>query len=140
LATFSLSPGAYAKVSNKLQVSGSTINNFNSPVTYTVYSENRDILKEWTVYVHNAKNGESSAPDLLIYPNPSEGIVHLQFGDIQISPARIDIYNTLGEKVYTELISKAGNNTVEVDLTALPAGFYILKYSNSNKPVMIIIQ
>jgi hypothetical protein len=140
LATFSLSPGAYAKVSNKLQVSGSTINNFNSPVTYTVYSENRDILKEWTVYVHNAKNGESSPPDLLVYPNPSDGIVHLQFGDIQISPARIDIYNTLGEKVYTELISKAGNNTVEVDLTALPAGFYILKYSNSNKPVMIIIQ
>jgi hypothetical protein len=27
-------------------------------LTYTVYAENRDIQKEWTIYVQNAKNSE----------------------------------------------------------------------------------
>jgi hypothetical protein len=58
LAGYTLSPGAYAKVSGKLQVSKVTKNNFNNPLTYTVYAENRDIQKEWTIYVQNAKNSE----------------------------------------------------------------------------------
>ena len=55
IATFSLSPGAYAKVSGKLQVSGSTRNNFSNSLTYTVFAENHDIHKEWKIYVHVAK-------------------------------------------------------------------------------------
>ncbi len=137
LTVFSLSPGAYAKVSNKLQVSGSTLNNFNSPLIYTVYAENRDIRKEWTINVLNAK---STHADFSIYPNPSDGIIHLQFLDIQNYPTRIDIYNSLGEKVYTELINKTGSFTVEANLTKLPAGVYFVKYSNSEKTVTIVIQ
>ncbi len=52
-AVFSLSPGAYAKQSGKLQVSKSTLNDFNNPLVYTVYAENRDIKRKWTVEVHN---------------------------------------------------------------------------------------
>ena len=54
-AGFSLSPGAHAKVSNELQVSGITINNFTEPVIYTVYAENSDIHREWRIYIINAK-------------------------------------------------------------------------------------
>jgi hypothetical protein len=50
-AEFLLSPGAYAKVSNSLQVSGRTINNFVEPVVYTVYAENRSIRKEWKIKI-----------------------------------------------------------------------------------------
>ncbi|TAL60418.1 MAG: hypothetical protein EPN88_15995 [Bacteroidetes bacterium] len=55
LAVFSLSPGACTKVSGKLQVSGSTINNFSNPLIYTVYAENREIHKKWTINVSVAK-------------------------------------------------------------------------------------
>jgi hypothetical protein len=55
IATFFLSPGAYAKVSGKLQVNGSTRNNFSNSLTYTVYAENRDIHKEWKINLHTAK-------------------------------------------------------------------------------------
>jgi hypothetical protein len=51
IAEFSLSPGAYAKVSNKLQTEGISTNNFSDQVTYTVFSENRNIRKEWKVIV-----------------------------------------------------------------------------------------
>ncbi len=55
-AVFALSPGAYAKVAGKMQVSKSTLNNFNNPLIYKIYAENRIIQKEWTINVHNAKN------------------------------------------------------------------------------------
>jgi hypothetical protein len=59
VANFSLSPGAYSKVSGRQQVNGSTRNNFTNPVIYEVFAENRDIHKYWTVNVHWTKNAES---------------------------------------------------------------------------------
>ncbi len=56
LASYTLSPGAYAKVEGKMQASNGTINDFNNPLIYTVYAENRAVQKEWTINVHNAKN------------------------------------------------------------------------------------
>ena len=56
LAAFTLSPGAYAKVAGNLQVSKNTLNNFNNPLVYRIYAENRAIQKEWTINVRNAKN------------------------------------------------------------------------------------
>lgn len=55
-SSFTLSPGAYAKVLGTQQTSGTSVNNFTSPVVYTVYAENRDITQKWTVKVENAKN------------------------------------------------------------------------------------
>ena len=60
IAGFILSPGAYVKVSNKLQVNGLTANNFSNPLIYTVYAENRDVHKEWIVHVKNSKNSACS--------------------------------------------------------------------------------
>lgn len=238
LSGFSLSPGACAKVSGQLQLSGKTINNFNNPLTFTVYAENRDVKKDWiitagyvkstecdfksfiipditkTVTVNNerktvfvkvnegvdltnlsvhfelspgagawinnieqfsdvgltdfskpvqykviAEDGFSSciwtvavqkkhsveltepAPEnLLIYPNPSKGNIHLQFRDINVYPLKMDIYNIYGVKVYSEVINNGGNYTIEADLTTLPAGIYFVKYSDSKKPGVIIIQ
>jgi hypothetical protein len=49
---FTLSPGANAKVAGKIQVSEVTRNNFNNPVVYKVYAENRSVQNDWTVIVH----------------------------------------------------------------------------------------
>ncbi len=239
IATYSLSPGAYAKVAGKLQVSKSTINNFNYPLTYTVYAENRDIIREWTINVLNAKNSDCNflsfsipgltksvlidtinhtvkseinegvlkdslrpsfsisensfaligkqkqiseinfvdfsvpvvydiisndslikkkwrvtilqtshtskgekptQPGLLIYPNPSAGIICLQFIDIQSSPTTINIYDTRGEKVFTETVKKTGNFKLEADLKKLSGGVYIVRYSEVEKPEIVVIE
>lgn len=52
IASFSVSPGAYAKVDGKLQENRRTPNSFIKPLIYRVYAENRDVQREWTVYVH----------------------------------------------------------------------------------------
>jgi hypothetical protein len=67
VAVYTLSPGAYAKIDGKLQVSKSTVNNFNGQMIYRVYAENRDIQKEWTINVTNLKN---SACDFLAFSIP----------------------------------------------------------------------
>jgi hypothetical protein len=54
-AVYSLSPGAYVKVGGKLQVNKISLNNFNNPLIYKVYAENRDIQKNWTIYVTNLR-------------------------------------------------------------------------------------
>jgi hypothetical protein len=103
LAAFTLSPGAYAKVEGKLQVSRNTLNNFNSPLIYKIYAENRTIQKEWTINVRNAKNTacdvlsfavkgltksvniNTSAKSILIHVDESADLKHLPV-QFEISP------------------------------------------------------
>lgn len=59
ISTFSLTPGAFTKCSGLAQVSGLTVNNFEKPLVYKVFSENRNDTKSWTVIVENAKPDES---------------------------------------------------------------------------------
>jgi hypothetical protein len=237
LAEFTISPGAYAKIASQIQESGVTYNNFLTPLTYTIYAENRAITKIWTIRVYTPQSSEcefksfeisgltkavninsilktirvelidgslltqlpvkfelspgasawinnveqfsnagyiditkpiqykiiaedglststwtvtvvhaltpveeieSPQKSITVYPNPTSGIIFMQFLNSEITPLRINIYNTLGEMVFTNLISKTGNFTVEANLTKLPAGIYIIKYSGSEKPVIII--
>ena len=76
--SFQLSPGAYAKVSGKTQTSNKTSNNFNNPLIYTVFAENRDIKKEWTVEVFNGEPYQSiissGLPSLVERPKPPDKI------------------------------------------------------------------
>jgi hypothetical protein len=53
---FTLSPEAYAKINGRMQVSDVTTNNFNTPVIYKVFAENRAVQTDWTVNVRYTKN------------------------------------------------------------------------------------
>ena len=55
VASYTLSPGAYAKVSGRMQFSRISINDFNNPVIYRIFAENRDVQKVLTIVVYNAK-------------------------------------------------------------------------------------
>jgi hypothetical protein len=235
---FTLSPGAYSKISGKLQISGKSSNNFFNRVICSVYAENRDIRKEWTIDIHNEKNsacnfeyffipGVTKTVDIntvqktimvivdegtdlgnlpvhfvispgasawientqqfsnvgavnfsksvqytlmaedgiasskwnvtvvrdkdsenkeipktvfSVYPNPSDGKIHMKFSDIRTSPTRIDIFDASGKKVYTNSIYKTGNFTFDADISGCPSGVYIVKHSQSQKSVLVVIQ
>jgi hypothetical protein len=236
-AVYQLSAGAYAKIDGKMQISSKTLNNFNKPITYTVFAENREIKKQWTVEVHTEKNlanfisfsipgmqGQSKIdtinntistevyttpkdsvrpsfvlsrdshawigkqeqisdinyrnfshpvtydivskdsqiikkwkvnvlynknktaieaseqPDLMIYPNPSVGNVALHFTGIRVSPLIVDIFNSIGKKVFSEIIKKTGDFTSEINLKTLSDGVYIIKYTGGANPEKIVIK
>ncbi len=238
-AAFTLSPGAYSKVSGKMQVSATSVNDYSNQVIFTVYAENRDVRKDWIIDVHYAKNSvcsfesfiipgltkyvninsaqktilieinegtnllnlpvqfevspgarvfigseeqfsnvgsinfsgtvkylikaedgissslwtvtivqattgtensESSQTGLSVYPNPSDGLISMKFMNIQTSPTKIDIFNALGETVYSNSINKTGSFIVKADLSRQPQGVFYIKYLNSEKPFKVVIQ
>jgi hypothetical protein len=237
IASFTLSPGAYAKVSRKLQFPRNTLNNFNRPVVYRVYAENRSVQKEWTVRVVNRKNradfvsfsvpgmrGQASIDTasnsinaeiykgisrdslkpsftisdnarafidrkeqvsdsafinfrtpvvykiisgdsqvvkkwkvtlistlseetdrqvrtgLMISPNPSAGKAQIHFTGVKTSPSSIEIFDTMGNRVFTRQITKTGEFTVVEDLKKLEGGVYTVKYSELDEPQLLVIK
>lgn len=152
-AQFQLSAGAYAKVAGMTQMSTVSINNFTNPLSYIVYAENSSIKSEWIVEVVAAKNRADSLraktvlngsdtvenPGLSIYPNPSSGNISMHFVRVGKPPTTIDIYNSKGEKVYSEVTEKTGEFTVQKDLL-LRGGIYFVRYTGGKSPEKFLIK
>lgn len=238
LPIFRLSPGAYAKVSGKMQESGITANDFTNPLIYSVYAENRDVRRDWIIKTVSPKSSDcdflsfeipgltrsvvidsltktiildlkdgamlshlpvqfklsegahawigsvaqfsnigfvdftknikyeviahdgvttstwtitimnrllpveefaSEKKPFVVYPNPSDGIIKIQFSEAVLPQGRIDIFDTKGAKVLSENINQTGSGTITIDLTRFASGVYFVKYSESEKPEIIII-
>lgn len=144
---FRLSPGAYARVNGSRQLSGVSRNDFGSPLTYTIFAENRNISKEWKVRVAfevgsvptDAEQVMASEEMFFLYPNPSDGILHLRFTDVERN-ARIQIFNFSGEKIFDKTLNRNGSFTEDVDLTNEPPGVYVVRNLNTNQRILVVIQ
>ena len=67
----------------------------------------------------------SSAQNLFtVYPNPASHELNIRFSKAVLENTEIAIYNTIGEKVISQLIS---NSHSKINIKQLPAGVYILK-------------
>lgn len=64
-----------------------------------------------------------------LYPNPSSGIINLRFKETLSERTNVEIYNALGQKVWTTTIN--GNNEFILDLPNAASGVYMVKISNS---------
>lgn len=69
-------------------------------------------------------------------PNPFDAFSSIEFECGLASQVRFDVFNLLGQPVYSKSISAAkGKNTLQFDGTALPAGTYLYKLSDGNKTI-----
>ena len=142
--TFVLSENSHAWIGNEEQISGLNYRDFSNPVLYDIISSDSLIIKKWRVSVLDEKssviNDKPAQAGLLIYPNPTEGKIHLHFVDVKTSPTTIDIYNSMGEKVFTEKIKKTGEFIADEDLKKLRNGVYFVKYSEVEKTEIIVLK
>ena len=73
---------------------------------------------------------QSEKANFTIYPNPNNGQFTLQFSDA--SPAqlnsKIEIYNTLGQKMYSTTIKNQIPSTI--DISNLLKGIYFVRYAD----------
>jgi hypothetical protein len=141
---FVLSADSHAWIGKLEQFSDENFRDFSNPVVYDIVSKDSQTIKKWKVTLFDgllsSKNEKYEQTDLKIYPNPSEGNVHLHFVGVKTSPTALEIYNTMGEKVFTETIKKTGDFTCETDLKKLHGGVYIVRYSEAEKPEIIVIK
>ncbi|HXU28298.1 MAG TPA: T9SS type A sorting domain-containing protein, partial [Bacteroidia bacterium] len=67
---------------------------------------------------------------VLVYPNPSNGIVNLQMNDYE--NARVEVYSLIGQKVYVQQMQ---NNLQQLNLAALTNGVYQITVLKNNTAV-----
>lgn len=61
-----------------------------------------------------------------IYPNPMKDFLHLQFWNLQTS-ALINIFNINGQRVFSRQFNRISNGELQLDVSNLPAGLYIMQ-------------
>ncbi|MFM9056314.1 MAG: T9SS type A sorting domain-containing protein, partial [Bacteroidota bacterium] len=71
------------------------------------------------IQVSTCSRSSETKPDVSVYPNPTNGLLYLQAGEIQ--PTGIALINALGQCVLSSSWKK------ELDLSALPNGLYVLQ-------------
>jgi hypothetical protein len=74
-----------------------------------------------------------------IYPNPTCGIVNLQFTVYSLQSVVVKIYNTDCREVATVLEKQlpAGQHTVQFDVSGLPSGIYFLKSTVDSRQLAV---
>ncbi|HTA26320.1 MAG TPA: T9SS type A sorting domain-containing protein [Bacteroidia bacterium] len=71
-----------------------------------------------------------------LYPNPNSGIFTISFvGAQNLVPANIEIYNMLGEKLYTETLRSAQGGKL-INLSGQPSGVYFYRVINENSDLI----
>jgi len=96
-------------------------------VEYTLIIKNCN--KDTTAGISQITNTKGN---FTVYPNPNKGVFTLQ-SSVLSGQWSVDIYNMLGEKVYSNhQITKSSN--YQIDLSSQPSGmyFYLIKDTNGN--------
>jgi len=123
VATFTLSEMATAFIGTTEQTSGTTENDFTSPVTYTIEAENGE-TQDWTITVTEATVGINTIfeNEFSIYPNPTNGKINIETNK-QIE--KITILDITG-KMIIETVNP------EIDLSKQQKGTYFMKIETVN--------
>ncbi len=78
-------------------------------------------------------NIASDAGGVIIYPNPNNGTFTIE-SPLASGQLSVDIYNVLGEKIYSSLDNS--NQTFKVDLSSQPSGIYFYRVVKLNGSVL----
>jgi hypothetical protein len=136
VATFTNSPLSSVKVGTTAQVSGTTANNFTSPVTYTVMAED-STTKDYTVTVSIATAIDPSLNTLQasIYPNPASNVVNFDLFLPSAGETTIELMDVNGRNVATLSSDKlvSGMNTVEMNVSNVSNGIYVARITSAGK-------
>lgn len=80
-------------------------------------------LKEWSDFCASVKVG----------PNPVQQALTLHFEDFPGSVLMVDLYNEAAQQVYGKSLDAGMEKNLEIDLSALPKGMYLLRLSVEDK-------
>ncbi len=71
--------------------------------------------------------------DLYVFPNPNKGSFNVSFDGVLSDDVTIEIINTLGQVIYTEVVYKnAGLLNKELDIRSAATGVYFVKVQSAN--------
>jgi PKD repeat protein len=111
----------------------SAVPNFSCTPTRAAINTTHSNIKRTALLLTGVEN-DLLAEEFNMFPNPTNGILNLSFPASQ-NGYHLNIYDELGQVVYTRAISKEestlNTNSKTVDLTGYPAGMYIVTLDNA---------
>lgn len=82
-----------------------------------------------------AKPGDDKT--LLVYPNPSTGIVHLTINNLQGKKVELSVLNVIGSVMYRETLTELNDRyTKMLDLSKFANGLYYVRLEADNTSQM----
>lgn len=86
----------------------------------------------------NIKDIQEQVGDLLIYPNPSEGLINVSFNNHGTKNLNISLVNVLGETVLDKgfVNYPFGENKIQLNAEDISTGVYLLKISDGGRPLV----
>jgi hypothetical protein len=82
------------------------------------------------VGIHEISSSEVKE-NIQVFPNPGKGIFNLKCNTQNLKLCTVDVYNMLGEKVYSNQLSTF-NSQFSIDLSGRPAGVYLYRVVSAN--------
>ncbi|MFN8299628.1 MAG: T9SS type A sorting domain-containing protein [Chitinophagales bacterium] len=79
-------------------------------------------------------NETEFASSINMYPNPSSGLVQLNFGEVTPDMS-IAVYNLIGETIVAPSFYKAGTSNVQLNLSGVANGVYMVKVQTAGGAV-----
>ena len=132
-AFFTLSSKATAYIGTVAQITGSNINNFSSPVSYTVTAEDGTV-QEYVVTVTIDKNplgmDEVAASNVAVYPNPNSGVFFVEAASGELEVTILDLH---GREVYRYANNAFSGDKMVIDLHELPASSYVIRITTNGE-------
>ena len=125
---------------NKLTLSFSSENTGLSTIVITASSNGKETTSEFNVEVKSPTGigQENGVEDVQIYPNPTNGEVHLKFNNLPESNTWITVFNSAGSKISKV---QAVGQTQTLNLNGNPPGIYFIKTDqNSSKTYKVVLQ
>jgi len=74
------------------------------------------------------------AEEVVIYPNPTNDFVNVEFPSVLKSKVIVNIYNVLGKKILSQEI-QSGTNIAKLNLSGNNAGIYLLTIDDGSKVI-----
>jgi hypothetical protein len=68
-----------------------------------------------------------------VYPNPSNGLVNMRLADVQAQDVSVVVFDMLGKIVHQQTLKGNVLQVQEMDLTAHPKGFYLMRIQTGDQ-------
>ncbi|HNZ44279.1 MAG TPA: T9SS type A sorting domain-containing protein, partial [Bacteroidales bacterium] len=79
---------------------------------------------------------ENKADDILVYPNPANGIINIDFGSYYHENVAIKVYDLLGNEVKSFNHRGGSTNHLQMDLGGFANGFYVLHINTGEQSLV----
>ncbi len=76
-------------------------------------------------------------PSLKVFPNPAISLANFRFEDLPTDFYRLEIFNVLGQPIWSESYYLSGDHNTTVDVSEFSRGIYLYRLSNGQGEVLL---